>query len=286
MHDLVLHPATADQLTDIRHSSIHAIIVAGPAGIGKGSLVSWLAADLLGVTPEKLPQTPYYRVIGPESDKKNVSIEAIRTLEQFLALKVPGNGRRVVVVEAAQTMLAEAQNALLKTLEEPPANTTIILATASERALLPTIRSRATVLHVHIPASSAVSKHFQAKGHGVPAIQRAELMSGGLPGLMASLLDDDAHPLSKAAETARIILKATPFERLTMVDALAKQREELAQVLQILQQMAHVALAKSGSAVKIQQTWQRILTASYTASEQLGGSAQPKLLLTEFMLKL
>ena len=101
---------------------------------------------------------------------------------------------------------------------------------------------------------------------------------------MHALLSQENHPLLQATQTARQLLSQTSYERLLLVDELAKQRALASDTTFILQQMAHVSLqtATGPAAAK----WQTVLAASYKASEALANSAQPKLALSNLMLSL
>jgi len=109
-------------------------------------------------------------------------------------------------------------------------------------------------------------------------------MSGGLPGLMSALLENEEHSLLLATETARRLLVQSPYERLLEVDELAKQRTLLSDTLFILQRMAHISLQSATPATA--KRWQNVLSASYSASEALEQSAQPKLVLSTLMVSL
>ena len=115
------------------------------------------------------------------------------------------------------------------------------MTSSQEQALLPTIRSRSPRLMVHRPSISQQSSHF-GKEYDDAAVKQALLVSGGLPGLAAAILGESEHPLLAATEKARELLRQTTFERLAMVDVLAKDRMLCLDVLFILQQMAHICL--------------------------------------------
>ncbi len=81
-------------------------------------------------------------LILPLKDKKNISIAQIRQLIEFLTTKPYSSKYKVVVISQAEKMTTQAQNALLKILEEPPFFAVIILSAKTERSLLPTVLSR------------------------------------------------------------------------------------------------------------------------------------------------
>ncbi len=230
---------------------------------------------------------PYALIIEPEEPGKAIGIEAVRQLEQFLALKVPGKAKehdRAVVLENAHLLTLQAQNALLKTLEEPPAGTVLILTVNHGQGVLPTIRSRAQAVTVERLEKQVLEDYFGGRGFDNQAIGRAYAISGGLPGLMHALLNESEHPLLEATEKARQLLSQTAYERLAMVDALAKDRTLAMDVAMILQQMARISLqTATGKAAK---KWQSVLEAGYEAAEALAANAQPKLALTKLMLSL
>ncbi|MBC7581513.1 AAA family ATPase [Aeromicrobium sp.] len=282
MPSLVIHPLTQQRLTNFVRTPSHALLIVGPAGIGKQSIAYQLTAELMNISLDQVTAHQYVRIVSAGKEK-SIAIEKIRELEQFLSRKVPGNGTRVVLINDAHLLGTEAQNALLKTLEEPPESTTLILSVAHEQALLPTILSRAPVLSVLRPDAGLVKTYFIAAGYDEKLIARANAMSGGLPGLMSAILsDENDHPLVQAAGIARQIAQGAMFDRLVIVDGLSKDREQCLVVLNVLQQMARVSMRAGNMA----DSWQRILKGSHQAIGELQGSGQPKLVLTNLMLNL
>lgn len=283
MNDLLLHPATRRQLDDFLRAPSHALLLVGPSGSGKHTLAVKLSEAVLELQAGKLASYPYHLTLAPEEGKA-IGIEAVRELEHFLSLKVPRQTpyNRTVIIEDAHLLSPEAQNALLKTLEEPPQGVLIILSAGNEQALLPTIRSRAQTVAVKRPDRTLTEAHFLARRFDEPSIKQALAMSGGLPGLMQTLLEQTDHPLALATDYARRLLSQPAYERLLAVDELAKQRSLALDIAFILQQMAHVSLqtATGESAAK----WQAVLRAGYQAAEALEHSGQPKLVLTNLML--
>jgi replication-associated recombination protein RarA len=276
----LLHTATEAALKRALQRPPHAILLTGPYGVGKTAVGEWLAAELLGV--EVVNQHPYFTAIY-SPDGKAIGIDRVRELEHVLSLKIPGSAiiQRVVLLSDAHLLTGEAQNALLKTLEEPPQGTILVLTSSEEDALLPTIQSRVQTIAVMPPPRDTLAAALtDRQTANIPQILA---LSGGLPGLAFALAEgDQSHPLMVAATTARTLLQQSTFEKLCQVDTLAKNRELSRSVLYILMQMAHTALLGGRN----NDRWQRIMQAAYRTESALRGGVQPKLALTELMLNL
>jgi len=286
--DLVLHPHTKTHVAQFVANPSHAVLLVGANGVGKTSLAIMIAANVLRLTATQLAQHPYLMHIT--DDKGSISIDAIRQLQHFLQLKTVGNTplRRAIIVEHAEALTTEAQNAYLKLLEEPPADTIMILTANNQRALLPTILSRTQLLAVHAPNEQDVKAHF-AGYNDVAAVQQAYFLSGGLPGLMHALLAKNTdHPLTKGVTAAKEILQKPTFERLTLVDGLSKQRSEVQFTIEALQRIARAGLDQAAAkqdAGKVKQ-WHHILSVATEASSALATNANTKLVLDALMLQL
>src|SRR5688572_966602 len=218
--NLALHSRTEKQLGQFIAAPHHALLLVGADGIGKTTLAQYITLQLLQLKPEQLASYPYLMHIVTEPGA-NVPIESIRSINKFLQLKTTGTApiRRIVLVEHADGMTSDAQNAMLKLLEEPPADTIVILTVQGKRTLLPTIMSRVQVISIQNPDEAVLREYFAQKGSTDTDITKAFFLSGGLPGLMNSLLQGDAeHPLLTQVVTAKTLLQKTPFERLAMVD--------------------------------------------------------------------
>lgn len=292
MPDILIHPTSQKQIQSFILHPSHAVLFLGPEGIGKRTLSDFLACQLLELpSSEALTTYPYITYITPEKD--SISIEAVRDLQHFTKLKIPGSKTaawRLIAIEHTELLTPEAQNAILKLLEEPPQDTIFLLSATTEQALLPTIQSRVQHISILQPAHQDVQAYFANLGYNTAKIQQAYLLSGGLPGLMTSLLsENEEHPLTKSVEQARAILRATTFERLSMVDTLAKDKTDTLCLFFVLQQMARAALTQSTtkeqrSAHQAIKQWQHILQETYQAENMLLTSAQPKLTLTNLFL--
>lgn len=285
---LVLHPHTKEHVAQYTAQPVHAVLLVGPNGIGKTQLAHVILAAALGLDDDKLVRHPYFKIIGPD-DKRTVSIDAIRELQRFLQLKTIGDQpyRRAVIIEHAECLTTEAQNAYLKMLEEPPADTLMVLTVDNSRALLPTILSRVQTIPVYAPGEEALRKYFADAGKDAAAINQAYFLSGGLPGLMSALLmGDETHPLLAGVADAKAVLQKSTFERLAMVDGLSKQKESARYMLEALQHIAQTGLDQAGKKADVDKVkqWHHILKIASTALDQLQNSGNPKLILSNVML--
>lgn len=149
----------------------HALLIGGIRGMGKMRLAWNLAHFLFCTNPQargapcgncrgcqlfRAGTHPDFRLVGPdpESKSREIKIEAIRALVEQVSLSASAGGYRVAIIAPAERMNRHAANSLLKTLEEPVANTLIVLVTDHPGRMLPTIRSRCQQLHDQPPAEA------------------------------------------------------------------------------------------------------------------------------------
>ncbi|QGZ37731.1 DNA polymerase-3 subunit delta' [Pseudoduganella flava] len=174
------------QLQQVRHRLPHAVLFHGPAGIGKAAFIEHFAQALLceDVRADGHPcnacascgwfaqqSHPDFRRIRPEAfeeeaagddeggetkkskaPSKEIKIEQVRQLADFMNISTHRQGLRVVVLYPAEALNMPASNALLKTLEEPPPGTVFLLSSNSLDRLLPTILSRCRKFALALPA--------------------------------------------------------------------------------------------------------------------------------------
>ena len=128
----------------------HAVLVSGhPRGAGAEFAEGLLALPFGSKDPAHLHGHVDIRWIEPESKSRQIKVdEQIRPLIEFIGLTAYEGGWKAGVILFADRLNPSAQNALLKTLEEPPPNSLLILVTDAPAALLPTIRSRAQFVDV------------------------------------------------------------------------------------------------------------------------------------------
>ena len=175
------HPSNFDQIyghDDIKgyfncmlekKALAHALLFVGDDGIGK-SLFSWvLAAKLLGEDSQErldhrefnLANHPDIHIYRPEGKLGLHSIQTMRQLSEEIYFPPFSAKWKVFVIFEAHRMLSYSANALLKTFEEPPPNTLIILIAPSQSAILPTIVSRCRVVHFKSLSDEIVRKYLR-----------------------------------------------------------------------------------------------------------------------------
>ncbi len=185
----------------------HALMFAGAKGIGKRHLAEALAQLLLCLSPiegtpcgkcrgcmlNKVQNHPDLIVISPEDGAKGIKVDQVRALIDDLGKTAQQGGYKVVVLEPAEAMNANAANALLKSLEEPAANTLLMLVCHSPSAVLPTIRSRCQMRLLATPNSEQVLHWLKPlmAGSNIP-VEKLMEAAGGAPLTALAYLEGDA----------------------------------------------------------------------------------------------
>jgi dsDNA-binding SOS-regulon protein len=139
--------------------------------------------------------------LSKDSVARDLSVDVIR---DFLILPAGRSaqlgGGKVFVIEEADTMTTAAQNALLKTLEEPPGKALLILLAENEMSLLPTIRSRCQLVRFAPLEPSLVAAELERRGHAPGQAVAAAQLSGGSLGRALAFLADDVPEMARQLE--------------------------------------------------------------------------------------
>jgi len=132
----------------------HAYLISGPVGSGKSLVAARFAAGLNKTTPEQVlrGQAPDIFLTEPASRSGRIIVEQVRNLERSLQLRASDNRTKIGIIRDADRMQSQAANAFLKTLEEPPQNSLLLLLTTLPEALPETILSRCLNLALDIPS--------------------------------------------------------------------------------------------------------------------------------------
>ena len=270
--------STAERLYEaVKNGRIpHAILLTGPEGGAYPALARKAAAAHLGLSGEEaLATCPDYYVLGP----KAVPVDAVRALQAELSARSV-SGRRAVVFLDAHNMSEVTQNALLKTLEEPPQGA-LLLLTGLEAGLLPTIRSRCLAVRLGAEPEDALVSALMQTGASEKSARLAARLSGGASALSYDLCSE-AHiafvpqavklfyeaimvplpPYAAAAELLNMAV-APPEEKRTPTE---EKRQTARYCLRIMEALAHdmlrvklglAAITFTEEAQKLRQTAQR-----------------------------
>jgi DNA polymerase-3 subunit delta' len=198
-------------LTTKRQQKIaHAVTLCGVNGLGKFELSLNMAKAILCLTPNddgsqcnnchscqlfEAGNHPDHLVIEPEEDGKQIKIEQIRQLKEKQQLTPTISRWKTVIINPADMMNVNANNSLLKLLEEPEANTFMVLVTAKFERLPITVRSRCQQIHLKTPAMQETTQWLIENGN---QIQKDALfdqyysLANGAPLTIAELVESDS----------------------------------------------------------------------------------------------
>jgi DNA polymerase-3 subunit delta' len=297
----------------------HAYLLSGPSQVGKKTLLRTFAQALL--CQAELPRqggpcgectaclkvqhgtSPDVSRVRPAEGKKTIGVDEIRQLLRDAALRPQESRYRIFLLPDCELMTPEAANALLKTLEEPPQHTILLLSTNNEAALLSTILSRCQVLPVGLVASAEIKAALMADwGQTEEQARILSMLAAGRPGWAINASQDEAlreQRLEWIAALVRLCSSSTA-QRLSAAAKLAQDREHLEALLEVwllwwrevllvaeggqpsgLLADEHLALAlqSGGSAARA------VIAAIQTALEQLEQNASARMVLETLALE-
>ncbi|MEO8332755.1 MAG: DNA polymerase III subunit delta' [Gallionella sp.] len=249
------------RLRELRKRPLHGILFKGAKGIGKFDLAMNFAQSLLCQHPNeadlacgKCPSChwfeqeshPDFRLLQPEvlsldgeetesgkKPSKQISVDQVRGLADFVGMSAHQGGWRVVVIHPAEAMNPNAANALLKSLEEPPQGMLFILVSHKPQQLLPTILSRC--LSFALPAPDAASAAHWLKEQGVSNPTEALAASGFAP--LQAVQQDQQLGSEERDKLLRAVRQPAGFDVFALAEALQKTEQVL--VVQWLQQWSY-----------------------------------------------
>lgn len=250
---------------------LHSYLFVGIDGIGKALFAKEFARKLLCFEQEKTQNCasciafqsnnhPDFYEIRPEN--KTIKIEQIRNMQQEISQKPVTSNRKVYVIIDSDTMTKEAQNCLLKTLEEPPEYATIILITSNEAKLLNTIKSRCIKISFEKIEEEQIQKYIEENLQTKLSKQLIEASQGSI---------GRAIELEKQKETyAQIDALLEKIETQDLItifhqaEVLYKEKEKIQELLEYMNVLLYKTkeLKKLRAIFYVEETKKRILSNS------------------------
>lgn len=230
----LINPLSEKIILKISENLPHALLLSGDRGLGLDDIAKYIA-KLQNTTAE---------VILPEKDEKIdlekgiINVEIMRKLYDSVRTKSPG--KRIIIIDYAERMTVQSQNAFLKLLEEPGSDIHFILVSDSTSKLLPTILSRTENIHINKITAEQSNTLLDTLGVTDP-VKRSQLLfiAGGLPSEIKRLNDNNEYfeKRSSIVRDARGMLQNSNYQKLLIAQ---KYKDSRTDTLTLLSDMANM----------------------------------------------
>ena len=167
----------------------HAYLIVGEDGIGKSILVKEIALQILG----KARDIDYVDLINFRSSGKSIGVDDTRKLIIEINKKPFEGDKKVIVIHNCETMTEAAQNAFLKTIEEPPVGVYIFLLCENLASILDTVKSRTSIYRLNRLSKNEIEEYIH-KNYGDISEEKEKMLisfSDGIPGVIDKLVKDE-----------------------------------------------------------------------------------------------
>ncbi|MFH1142866.1 MAG: AAA family ATPase [Candidatus Uhrbacteria bacterium] len=275
-----------------------AYLFLGPEGVGKSTVARWfLDNTLTNVGNGEIEAHPDFSLIQREQNEKtgqlknSISIEQIRDLRERLSMSSFSGGRKAALIENAEWMSNEASNALLKTLEEPTKQTTIILTAASELRFPETIKSRCQVLNFNLVATKDIEDYLLENNSQTTTASQMAKLSFGRPGRANDFLENPELLTEYQAEVKRFEKTLThPLStRLTLAEQIVKKegrsKEEVFAKLDLWERILHDRLQKDIENKEVLR-WVKAIRSLHKTREAIFANTNLQISLENFLINL
>ena len=203
----------------------HSYLFIGQKGIGKKFLATEFAKEILHSEIENHPDFLFI-----EPDGASIKIEQIRTLQRKIQEKPILSDKKIYIIDDAEVMTTEAQNCLLKTLEEPPEFAIIILIGSNENAFLSTIKSRCMVIRFQNIEDEEIKQYMQ-DNYGITNLTQA-MFQGSIG--RAILLKDKQEEYNKIIDIIDSLNSKDLIEIIKLSEILYEAKEEIFEILEYM----------------------------------------------------
>ncbi len=227
-----------------------------------------------------IPEKNNPPIIISLKDKKSIGIEDIREFKQSLSLRANKKDgiSRFVIIEDASKLTVEAQNSLLKIIEELPKNTLIVLIVSDNNTIIQTIKSRCFTLPVLPIRESQALQYANEKGVDEVTAKKMYNLSEGRSSDYITLLNNENSGDLEEIELAKKFLSSSVVERQNIIETVTGKDHDSLYFLNALKITAKAGMYHSKSN-KIANNWKNILKAIVQTEEQLKQNVATKLAL-------
>ena len=191
MRDFIGHEALINNFKQrcLKNTLSHAHLIAGEDGVGKGKLANILAKFILNGDLDR----EYVDIINYSSEKSSFGVDDVRDIIEEVYKKPFEKDKKVIIIHEGNKLTIQAQNALLKTIEEPPNGVYIIILCESLELILDTIKSRCEIYKLKPLTKSELYEYIKIKkfNYDENEIKSAIAFSEGVPGRIDRYFNDD-----------------------------------------------------------------------------------------------
>lgn len=191
MRDFIGHEALINNFKQrcLKNTLSHAHLIAGEDGVGKGKLANILAKFILNGDLDR----KYVDIINYSSEKSSFGVDDVRDIIEEVYKKPFEKDKKVIIIHEGNKLTIQAQNALLKTIEEPPKGVYIIILCESLELILDTIKSRCEIYKLKPLTKSELYEYIKIKkfNYDENEIKSAIAFSEGVPGRIDRYFNDD-----------------------------------------------------------------------------------------------
>jgi DNA polymerase-3 subunit delta' len=229
----------------------HAIMLAGPSGIGKLQFAQAHAQLLLCLSPvsgsicgrckscilSAAGTHPDLCVVRPEDGSRVIKIDQVRRLTEFVSKTSQQGGMKLIVIEPVEYLNINAANALLKSLEEPSAGTLLLLVSHVPSQVMATIRSRCQKIDFALPDKAAALEWLTPLSAGLADPSYLLACAGGAPVAARALMEGDQLDARQQLAQALVDIAKQQVSPLDVAAKLSKREplDVLANIMQWLQ---------------------------------------------------